>query len=541
MINFDNYSSSRIGLINMYSEHKEYIYSWFEEKYEINLELYPDINKPNIIKYIMTNDIKLKCVCGKIKKWNRNRFLESCGDKNCSVQSRRLTNNIKYGGNSPMSSKEICDKISKQYQSKTQDEKNNIKNKRILTNNNKYGGNAPIHDENVKNKIKQSCISRFGVDNFSKVSNFKDLVSNKISETKLNNDEKIFRLSTKNTDKLNKEYFEANFIDNEGYIKLYESMEFYNYQTDTSIYKFMSDNNINYKKRLNTSHLEKQVLGFLENFIKCQSQVRNYKEISEIDIMYNNSGVEFNGLFWHSYNKNSIKLKKYFENRHLDKTIAFEDLSNEHQLFQIFENEWLDKTKQDIWKSILVNNLKQSYKIFARNTIVKEISSTEANDFILNNHIQGIRNAKIKLGLYFQNELVSVMTFSKPLDNNSIYEYELARFCNKKYTNVIGGASKLLKYFERKYKPKSLLSYANRRWSRGNLYYKLGFELQHISRPNKFIIKGNRLYNRLGYQKHKLENILEIYNSDLSSDENIINNNYGIIWDCGNYVFTKTY
>jgi hypothetical protein len=133
------------------------------------------------------------------------------------------------------------------------------------------------------------------------------------------------------------------------------------------------------------------------------------------------------------------------------------------------------------------------------------------------------------------------MTFGKPLDTNSIHEYELIRFCNKKYINVIGGASKLLKYFERNYKPKSLISYANRRWSKGDLYHKLGFTLSNISNPNKFIIKGNKLYNRLGFQKHKLENILESFDSSLSADKNIVNNNLRIIWDCGNYVFIKDY
>jgi hypothetical protein len=190
---------------------------------------------------------------------------------------------------------------------------------------------------------------------------------------------------------------------------------------------------------------------------------------------------------------------------------------------------------------MLLNSLGKSKPVYARKCIIKELDSKTSNEFIEANHIQGIRNAKVKLGLYYDNELISVMTFGKPLDTNSIYEYELIRFCNKKYINVIGGASKLLKYFERNYKPKSLISYANRRWSKGDLYHKLGFTLSNISNPNKFIIKGNKLYNRLGFQKHKLENILESFDSSLSADENIVNNNYGLIWDCGNYVFIKDY
>ncbi len=681
MINFENYSSSRISLNNMYTEHKTLIYSWFSEKYEIDLDIYPDINKPNIIKYIMINNIDLKCICGKIKRWNRNRFLTTCGDKNCTNQTRCDTNIKKYGGNSPMSSKEICDKISKQYQSKTQDEKNNIKNKRILTNNNKYGGNAPIHDENVKNKIKQSCISRFGVDNFSKVSDFKNLVSNKISETKAQNFKSInannnmliikemlleylqinhhstefieqnneyisknlfniynrhdFTITQKrelilnypfnmkcinpvcehnkkwirnkyaktccskdclkyarestclnkygvnnyfkheslimknigvnniqrlnnniiNFEKLNPIDFTKRFIDVNGYLLIREAMLFYNYKTDTPIYKFIKQNNIVYKFSHNRSGVEKKIEEFLQSKvsnIQIEQNIKSLLNISEIDIYLpeSNTGIEYNGLYWHSYGKEDSNIdprqnnKAFQSTRHLKKTEAFEALSTSNQLFHIFENEWEDVQKQDIWKSIISNRLGMfNQRIHARKCIIKEITSKEANKFILDNHIQGIRNAKYKIGLFYNLELVSVMTFGSDLNNKESKDdsYELIRFCNKKYTVIPGAASKLLKYFETKYNPKSITSYANRRWSKGDLYHKLGFELINISKPNKFIIKHKKLYNRIAFQKHKLEETLESFNNQLSADENCINNGYRIIWDSGNYVFKKEY
>ena len=36
---------------------------------------------------------------------------------------------------------------------------------------------------------------------------------------------------------------------------------------------------------------------------------------------------------------------------------------------------------------------------------------------------------------------------------------------------------KLLKYFERNYKPKSIITYADRSYSQGNMYKQLGFNL----------------------------------------------------------------
>ena len=44
-------------------------------------------------------------------------------------------------------------------------------------------------------------------------------------------------------------------------------------------------------------------------------------------------------------------------------------------------------------------------------------------------------------------------------------------------------------------------------------------------------------FNRVKFQKHKLANILEIFNSELSEVENMYANGYERIWDCGNLCF----
>ena len=109
---------------------------------------------------------------------------------------------------------------------------------------------------------------------------------------------------------------------------------------------------------------------------------------------------------------------------------------------------------------------------------MKEISSKDKNEFLNKYHIQGEDKSKVKLGLFYQDELVAVMSFGKPRFNKN-YEWELIRYATSKH--VIGGAGKLLKYFERIYKPKSIITYADRRFSQGNMYFQLGFKLNHIS------------------------------------------------------------
>jgi hypothetical protein len=84
------------------------------------------------------------------------------------------------------------------------------------------------------------------------------------------------------------------------------------------------------------------------------------------------------------------------------------------------------------------------------------------------------------------------MTFNQFEGRNKmkIYEWNLSRFCNKLDYNIIGGASKLLKYFIKSIKSKRIISYADRDWSLGELYYKLGFDMLYETDPDyKYIIK----------------------------------------------------
>ena len=133
------------------------------------------------------------------------------------------------------------------------------------------------------------------------------------------------------------------------------------------------------------------------------------------------------------------------------------------------------------------------------------------------------------------------MTFSKCRFDKK-HEWELLRFCNKLGYHVPGGASKLLKYFERNYNPKSLVSYADRRWSQGKVYEKLGFTFSHASAPNYWYWKDRYLLeSRVKYQKHKLKTILEKFDETKTEVENMQDNGYNRIFDCGNLVYEKIY
>lgn len=284
----------------------------------------------------------------------------------------------------------------------------------------------------------------------------------------------------------------------------------------------------------NISKNESEIFDFIKSFgFKTEDRNRTILNGKEIDILIKdlNIGIEYNGLKWHSDKFKDI-------NYHIDKTILAKN--NGINLIHIFEDEWV--FKKDICKSRLLNILGMTpNKIYARETVIKEIQLDDYRNFLNLNHIQGFVGGKIYIGLYKDNVLVSAMSFGNLRKNlGSISKenhYELLRFCNKLNTSVIGGASKLFKYFIKNYNPDYIISYADRRWSQGNLYYNLGFNKVGVSKPNYFYLSPNfiKRESRFKYRKDVL--VKMGYDSNKTEREIMIDKNYSRIYDCGNIKF----
>ena len=192
---------------------------------------------------------------------------------------------------------------------------------------------------------------------------------------------------------------------------------------------------------------------------------------------------------------------------------------------------------------MISNKLKINNKIFARKCLLKEIDSITTNNFLNDNHIQGAINSSIRIGLFYNDDLVSVMTFGKLRNvlGNKIRkdgEYEMIRFCNKLNTNVIGGASKLYKYFKKKYSPLKIITFANKRYSNGNLYKILGFKLDCSTKPNYWYIIGKHRKHRFLFRKDIL--VKEGYDKNKTEHQIMIERNIPRIYDCGNIKFIDT-
>lgn len=289
----------------------------------------------------------------------------------------------------------------------------------------------------------------------------------------------------------------------------------------------------NEREGIYQSQGEIQVREFIQSLgIDIETNVRYLIPPQEIDIFIPsyNLAIEYNGVHWHSElgGKNNVY--------HLNKLNLCKE-KNIH-LVQLFENEWI--LQQDLVKSRLMSLLNKNETIYGRKCkVIFDINEDVIRSFLNKNHIQGYVHSEVILGLTFNNELIGLMTFSHPRFNKK-YQWELVRYCNKKYINIVGGANKLLNMFIRKYNPISIISYSDKRWNKGTLYQMLRFAFSHSTNPNYYYFHKNKvliLHSRISFQKHKLGNKLEIFDSSLTEWQNMVRNGYNRIWDCGNDVF----
>lgn len=269
----------------------------------------------------------------------------------------------------------------------------------------------------------------------------------------------------------------------------------------------------------------------------------------EIDILINdiNFGIEYNGNFFHTEVGNNRD-----RNHHLKKLTACNE--NGFKLIQICEDEWRLK------KNIVISKIKhlcnindELIKIHARKTIIKEITKIQKELFLDQNHIQGDDKSNYFLGAFYNDDLISVMTFDNNrfmnVTNNLENEWVLSRFCVKNNLLITGIANKILKYFINIKNPTKIISFADRRWTvneKNNLYTKLGFNLDKILPPN-YTYYNNKIsrykrFSKYGFGKNKLkEKFPQIYSDDKSENDIMLEAGYDRIWDCGLLRYTLNF
>jgi len=458
-----------------------------------------------------------KCSCSQKTKFSNRLdkgYNEFCSlfcfnnNKNEMVSRIKKSNQKKYGVDFFPQTKDFVLKQKKSKKDKYGDENYNNKNKMLSTKLSKYGN---IGYNNIE-KYKQTCIDLYGVDNYSKSEDFKNNLKLKIREKY--NDLEICDISNDFT----------SLTINCGECKSdYEITQ--NLLRERKKHNYTICTNCNPIGMSSSSSYGDELCDILLNWgIKLERHFKPFSGKKEIDIFLPdyNLGIEINGLYWH----NELFVNKTY---HLDKTLLCKNIGM--GLIHIFEDEWL--WKKNIVLSILKNKLNLiDTKIFARKCNVVELSPTEVKQFLEKNHIQGNVNTTFKIGLKYGDDIVSVMTFGKRKGIGNGEEWELIRFCNELNINVVGGASKLFKYFIKKYMPITIKSYSDNRWFDGKLYDNLGFNYIHDSNPNYWYVKNDLRYHRLNFKKNTL--IKGGFDRDKTEKQIMMERNIYRIYDCGN-------
>lgn len=425
-----------------------------------------------------------------------------------------------------------------------------IKEKVFATNEKRYGVNgSPFASKEIREKAQKSLMKSHGVKNVWEIPGIRQKSLNTLNQ-KIKNEGITAHPSyahVKHKEHFNKEYWLKNFVDNRNKCFDVGKCATYHGVGTTCIGHIMNLFGIHMRHKYKSLQ-EVSIQQYVSSFGIDVEQ--NYKRLispQEVDIYIPdmNLAIEYDGLMYHSQGNLAYRgtNNRIGNKYHLDKTVKCAERGV--QLLHIFENEWLNVNTREIWKSVLGAKLGSNEVIYARNTKVTLITSAQAFEFCEENHLQGGSKSPINYGLITKDtdELVAVMTFSKARFNKA-YQWELVRFCSKKFISVVGGASKLLKAF-RKDNKGSIISYANRRWSDGGMYEALGFKRLGATLPNYFYFKTKdgitpetlKLHSRVEFQKHKLKDKLEKFDPEKTELENMYENGYRTIYDCGNFTY----
>jgi len=236
--------------------------------------------------------------------------------------------------------------------------------------------------------------------------------------------------------------------------------------------------------------------------------IQSYNKLFEFDIdvfmAEKNLGIMFNGTYW-----NSEAEKSYSYNR--ERVEYFH--SKGIRIVQIWEDDW--NNKPEVVKKFIKNLLNDNKdRIGARKTKVVNLSKTEYESFMNENHMQGKTSSSVRLGLEYEGNIVSAMGFKNiPVNIKPVAEgigYELNRFAN---TNVTGAFTKLLSYFEKNHEVDFITSFGDMEIVSmdSNVYTKNGFsEIYRIredyryydyrtdKREHKFNFRKSR-FSAIGY------------------------------------------
>nr|DAS88283.1 MAG TPA: endonuclease-like protein [Bacteriophage sp.] len=450
----------------------------------------------------------------------------------------------KYGVDNPSKSKEVYDKVRKtnleRYGHVCSAQSEVVKEKIKASNRKKYGVEYSFQAEVVKDKIKATSLERYGVDNPSK----SDIIKNRIVESNRKNLGVDYPMQSKdvldksrvtslqkygteypNQSEIVKSKIDASTLEHYGVNRACKLDEFKQKIVDTNRERYGVDYTcLLYSGKLkgNDSSYNRDFAELLDsNNIKYEREFLLQKY--SYDFKVGNTLIEINPTATHNTHFNPYGKNRIDTNYHKNKSNLAKDSG--YSVIHVFDWDDIDK---------VVQLLRDRETVYARKCEVIFVNEVDVNKYLDTYHLQGTcRGQKFRLGLYYDNKLVSLMTFGKSRFNKNC-EYELLRYCS--HYNVVGGAEKLFKHFVDNYKPNSIVSYCDTSKFSGKVYDMLGFKYVKTNSPRKhwYSWKEKRhitdgLLLSQGYDRLFKEN----HGKGTSNEELILARGYLPVYDCG--------
>jgi hypothetical protein len=521
----------------------------FKEQGEALMSLYPEAETISEAYYRAKNNLEQRPVCltcsGKVsfsaKNHSYSRFCSPrCGQNNIDVRTKLECTNLKKYGHTNVGkfgSDEHKAGLLSKYGVEHPMYSSAIKENLERTNLEKYGTKNVFASPEVKEKIKETFLKKYGVSHNMRAQSVKDKFRDEngiwattkgiITRSKSRSGNEIHRISER--------------LETYGFTILETISPLHNHKNKQliqhscgHIFKTALANGIIpicrscTPKLVGTSILQKSVEDIVyETGIPFEIANRTILGRKEIDILIRskNLGIEVNGLYWHSEGAGKDK------DWHLDKTKLAESAGI--NLIHFFEDDIIFKPL--VVKSIIRAKLGLSNKVFARKCKIVFPTKNEGALFCAANHLKGSARFDFAVGLEYNGTLVCCATIAKPRYSKKA-DFELIRFCSALGTVVVGGLSKILKSGHIQ---GTLISYADRCISTGNVYIQCGFTLTKILPPNFWYFKGpeNKRTHQTQLRKYKL--IRKDKSIDDTKTEAVLLQEDGWlkVWDCGNLEF----
>ncbi len=493
---------------------KNWLYKNYPEFYEYLINRYniDDFKAMLYMYYNGMDEIPSCIICGKPVKFYGNKygFAKYCCSKCArlseeSISKYKATNIKRYGDDyTKVISKKVNDTKLKRYGKSGYN--NPEKNRKTCIE--RYGVDNPMKIKKVQEKSKQTCLEKYGTEYYI------------TSEEALRNKEEYIYKA------------QQTCFEKYGVVSPMQLDENKYKVNQTCLEKYGVKWNCMRSEPHNSRNSNSIPNESIKNILESK-QIPYEREFVFGDYVYDfkigNTLLEINPYATHNVNWNPYGGKLINKEYHYLKTSYAVDRG--FRVINIWDWDNVDK---------VISAISNKERVYARKCVVKEITKKIARNFLNLYHIQGNCNGqKVILGLYYNDELIQVMSFGKPRYNKK-YEWELHRLCTKYNYSVIGGSEKLFKHFICNYNPSSIISYCDNSKFKGDVYKSLNFNLlskgvatRHwYSDKLKLHITDNLLRQRGFDQLFKTN-----YGKGISNDQLMRDNNFVEIYDAGQSVW----